>query len=135
MKIKLTIPHDNGDEHVESVPAKHEVCDECEGHGTILNPAIGRYAYSQEEFEASFPDDESKAQYFTRGGIYDVKCPGCNGMRVIVVPNEEAASKREKRVIRRWRKEKERRARWASEARREWQTQEMMGGCYEGAYC
>ena len=61
---------------------KMEVCSRCEGHGTHLTPSIGNHAYSQEEFNETFWEDEDREQYFTRGGIYDVQCEVCHGDKV-----------------------------------------------------
>lgn len=76
---------DDGDDEEYDFPAVKEVCDECEGHGSVLNPSIGEYAYTSEEFDESFPEDEDKRQYFKRGGIYDTTCPRCKGKNVMDV--------------------------------------------------
>jgi hypothetical protein len=90
MFIKFTYENDDGDEIGVEIPAKHEVCDRCEGHGTHLNPSIGEHAYTQEEFDEAFDDDESRENYFKRGGIYDVTCHDCGGKRVVAVPDFSA---------------------------------------------
>jgi hypothetical protein len=77
-------------EEVVQIPAKHEVCSDCEGHGTVLNESMRHHAYSAEEFMREFDDDE-RAEYFKRGGIYDVVCPTCGGKNVEKVPDFEAA--------------------------------------------
>jgi hypothetical protein len=43
-----------------------------------------------EEFEQEYPDDESREQYFRRGGIYDVPCEECKGRRVVAVVDRDA---------------------------------------------
>lgn len=88
--IKFTEMTDEGVEIEHELPSKFEVCSQCGGHGTHLNPSIGEHAYSQEEFEEEFWDEEDHAEYFKRGGIYDVTCETCNGKRVEEVLNEEA---------------------------------------------
>jgi hypothetical protein len=79
------------DEVVHEIPGKFEVCARCEGHGTHLNPSIGEHAYTQEEFNEAFDDEESREAYFTRGGMYDVTGEECKGMRVMLVPDESLA--------------------------------------------
>ena len=77
-----------GDEVESTFPSVMIVCPECEGTGFVLCEGMRGYAYSAEEFAESFDDDE-RAQYFTRGGIYDQKCPCCHGKNVIPIVNEE----------------------------------------------
>jgi hypothetical protein len=80
---------DNGDELTAELPSHMMVCDRCQGHGTHLNPSIGEYAYSREEFEESF-DEEERGEYFRRGGRYDVQCETCKGLRVVEVVDQRA---------------------------------------------
>lgn len=87
----LTIMDEDGNYHEVEFPAKHKVCIRCEGHGTYLHPSIGEHAYTSEEFEESF-DEEQRAEYFKRGGIYDVTCEECQGQRVTVEVAEEKLS-------------------------------------------
>lgn len=88
----FTLFDDEGDEFEVELPSKMEVCHRCEGHGTILNPSIGEHAYSSEEFNESF-DDEEKEEYFRRGGRYDITCPTCSGNKVVEVIDDEACEK------------------------------------------
>lgn len=74
--------------HNLELPAKMEVCDDCEGHGFVLNPSMREHAYSMEEFNETFHDEEDREQYFKRGGIYDIQCPTCNGKNVVPVVDE-----------------------------------------------
>ncbi len=80
--------NEDGEEVEVDLPAKNEVCPRCEGHGMHLTPSIGQYAYSREEFEESFDEDE-RAEYFKRGGMYDVVCETCHGKNVVLVIDEE----------------------------------------------
>lgn len=89
--ITFTVITGSGLEHEHELPAVFEVCDRCDGHGTHLTPSIGEHAYSSEEFAESF-DDEERAEYFKRGGIYDVPCEVCKGARVVPVVDEERAA-------------------------------------------
>lgn len=66
-------------DHTVRLPALRMVCPRCEGDGYILS----EHAYSQEEFNEAFHDEEERAQYFKRGGIYDISCPECGGRNVV----------------------------------------------------
>lgn len=87
-KITFIYQNDNGDDVIVGLPAKHEVCWKCEGHGTHLTPSIGEHAYSAEEFCESF-DEEEREEYFSRGGRYDVVCGECGGKNVVLGLDEE----------------------------------------------
>jgi len=93
--------NDDGEEVEIKLPHTREVCSQCEGFGTTLNPSIGEHAYSAEEFAESFDDDESREQYFKRGGIYDVQCHECHGAKVInVLAEEECKTEEQKEALR-----------------------------------
>ena len=125
--IELTIYGDDTEdspERVVELPAKKAVCPKCEGHGSILNPSIAQHAYSAEEFEESFPNEEDRAEYFRRGGMYDVKCPTCKGANVIDVVDVDALASAQQIVdYSAWKKQEDDRAEsdreWANEMRRE----------------
>jgi len=118
MKIKVTFW--NGDDEVTAeLPAKNEVCDKCEGHGTHLNPSIGEHAYSAEEFHESF-DDEQAEEYFKRGGMYDVTCSVCKGKNVVlVVDSSQCTTPEQKETL----KAHKRYMKAQRDADREWQTE------------
>lgn len=97
MKIEFVYEDDDGNEVEASLPARYEVCHRCEGHGTHLHPAIGEHAYTPEEFNESFFEDEDKEEYFKHGGKYDVACEECHGNRVVLEVDEEACKKACKR--------------------------------------
>lgn len=90
-EITITIENDEGEEQEVTFPAKMEVCGECEGEGFVLNEGMRGHAYSSEEFEEYF-DDEERAEYFKRGGRYDVQCPCCKGRNVVAVVDESKLS-------------------------------------------
>lgn len=90
--IEFTEENEAGEEITRELPSKYQVCSKCEGHGTHLNPSIGEHAYSAEEFQQEF-DEEEACEYFTRGGIYDVDCIRCGGKRVEEVVDEEKCDK------------------------------------------
>lgn len=99
MVLNFRFYDDEGDEIEGELPAKHEVCGRCEGHGAHLRPAIGEYAYTREEFDEAFDDDESREQYFKRGGIYDVVCEDCQGRNVVLVVDEKACRTDEQKAL------------------------------------
>jgi hypothetical protein len=64
--------------------AKYEVCDLCDGKGTTVNPAIDHYGITNEDFDE---DPDFRENYFS--GVYDVACRRCEGLRVMLAPDEE----------------------------------------------
>jgi hypothetical protein len=94
---------DEGIEISAEFPAKMEVCDGCQGFGTRLNEAIGSHAYSMEEFDEAFPPhSEERDAYFERGGMFDVQCWTCKGLRVVPVIDQERAAEREPQAFKRY---------------------------------
>lgn len=98
MEITVKFYDEEGDEIEAALPAHHVVCSHCEGHGTHLREAIRSHAYSREEFEESF-DEEEQAEYFRHGGRYDVQCEVCGGKRVMVAVDEEACRSDEQKAL------------------------------------
>lgn len=94
--FEVTIDDGESEPRVLELPGKHVVCGTCEGHGTHLRPGMRDHAYTAEEFAESF-DEESAAEYFRRGGIYDVQCETCKGLRVVVVIDRGAVVTAEQR--------------------------------------
>ena len=86
IEVQVGYDSENDAEITKEVPYKFEVCSGCQGHGTRLHEAIGSHAYSMEEFQQEFDDEEAR-EYFTRGGIYDVTCWTCNGEKVVKHPD------------------------------------------------
>lgn len=122
------------DEETESeeeldLPAKKEVCHDCQGHGTVLNESMRNHAYSAEEFQDSFDDDEQR-HYFQRGGMYDVLCPTCKGVNVVDVIDREACDRdpKLKIILKRWDEQEEERARFDAMDRAT-ERMERMAGC------
>ena len=99
LQIEVTLRNENGDEVVHHLPAKHEVCRRCEGHGTHLTPSIGEHCYTQEEFEREFCDEEAREAYLTRGGMLDVTCLDCNGKNVVPVVDRSACTTEELKAV------------------------------------
>jgi len=86
MTIEVAVGYDdNGESIMETLPAKFIVCPECEGHGVVLNPSMAGHCYTQEDFNEAFDDEDDRAEYFKRGGKYDVQCPHCKGKNVVLV--------------------------------------------------
>lgn len=88
MTIKFTTENDDGEEIEHTLPSVMEVCSECNGHGTHLIAGMKGHAYTSEEFEDSF-DEEERHEYFTPGGRYDVTCEECGGKNVVPVVDEK----------------------------------------------
>lgn len=119
LTVKVELFDEETDEETEhELPGKHAVCSRCEGYGTHLNPAIGEHAYTREEFDEAFDDDESREQYFKRGGIYDVPCEVCGGARVVVVVDKTQLSAEQKAIYGKHRKREQERLREEAEERR-----------------
>jgi len=74
-------------EYEISIPAKYEVCDNCQGTGTQVNPNVDGNGLTPDDFAE---DPEFAEDYMD--GKYDVQCLKCNGLRVVLVPNEKDAN-------------------------------------------
>lgn len=82
MAITFEVINDDGDEVEISLPSKRIICPECDGHGTHLTPSMRDHAYSSEEFQEDFSEEEQE-EYMKRGGMYDVTCTVCKGNKII----------------------------------------------------
>jgi hypothetical protein len=100
--IKFTLTNDDGDEEEHELPSVFEVCDNCEGHGTHMNESMRQHGYTKEEFDETFHDDDDRAEYFKRGGIYDVECEACKGLRVVPVVDESNLTTEQKAIFERY---------------------------------
>jgi predicted methyltransferase len=58
---------------------KYQVCPNCEGEGTTVNPDIDGNGITQDEMLELGPD--FKEDYMS--GVYDVPCRCCKGKRVV----------------------------------------------------
>ena len=112
MKITITYTNDEDEEVSVELPAKMEVCWDCDGEGYVLTPGMRGHAYSTEEFEESFPEYEDKQDYFRRGGIYDVACETCKGKNVIPEVDDSHLTKEQKKHYGLYLEEKEIEAYW-----------------------
>lgn len=119
-EIVVKWTNEEGDEVEHTFPSTNEVCHRCEGYGTHLTPSIGEHAYSMEEFNESFDDEEDRAAYFQRGGKYDVQCEVCHGNKVVEVVDEDKVSRlseEEKALYAQYQESEEQHARWDAEDR------------------
>ena len=73
------------------------ICDECRGEGKSLCDGMRGHAYSAEEFQESFPEDEDKHQYFN--GFYDTRCDSCKGSGKVKAIDFEKLEKANPRVL------------------------------------
>ncbi|EDK6360146.1 TPA: hypothetical protein OHN49_004963 [Escherichia coli] len=73
---------------------KYIICHQCEGHGTMENPAFEN-GFTQSEMAECEP--EMREKYFA--GAFDVRCNVCAGDGKLSVPNVAAMSFSERRVL------------------------------------
>jgi hypothetical protein len=132
MAIKITIYNDDGNETEHELPSKMEVCYDCEGHGTVMNASMRNHAYSAEEFNESFDDEEDRHAYFHRGGKYDVQCPTCKGANVIAIIDRVSCDNDPilKDLLVQWDKQEEEAESYRAESRAEQRMESMMLGEY-----
>jgi RecJ-like exonuclease len=95
-------------------PGKFKVCPRCDGKGTHVNPSIDGNGISQEEFDR---DPDFEEAYF--GGMYDVPCYRCKGLRVVAVVDENRLTPKQKARIARYRVQQEATARYNRECEME----------------
>jgi hypothetical protein len=67
---------DEGNEECLELQKEWCICDECSGEGMSLCDGMRGHAYSAEEFDREFDEDE-KEGYFS--GRYDTRCGSCGG--------------------------------------------------------
>lgn len=93
--IAVTWEDDQGEEQTAELPAKYEVCSDCRGEGRTLIEGLRFHAFSREEFEEQFHDDEDREAYFDSRSHYHEACPTCGGKRVELVVDVGAISTKE----------------------------------------
>jgi len=126
MKIEIQSLDEDDCECSETheLPSKFEVCGECRGKGTIVNPSIDRYhGITQEEFD----NDPQFFEDYT-SGVYNEQCPRCAGLRVIEVVDKSMLNPEQKKIFSKYREQEEDRAAFDREWAREIRMQECMGG-------
>lgn len=85
MTLSVLTEDDDGLEYTITIMAMYDVCGTCNGKGRYVNPNIDSHGISREEFDE---DPDFEEGYFR--GDYDVTCVECSGLRVVLVPNNEA---------------------------------------------
>lgn len=68
------------------LPARYEVCWRCHGEGTHTNPSIDGNGITQSDREEW--DVVLHEVVISLRGTYDVRCGECEGLRVVLVPDE-----------------------------------------------
>lgn len=68
----------------EEILFSYEVCPTCNGKGTHVNPSIDASGLTYEDF---VEDPDLREEYMS--GMYDVPCYGCDGQKVVPVPNDK----------------------------------------------
>lgn len=86
LTIDFTTYNDDGDPQEMSIPAVYEVCGYCRGSGTS-SAYLGAFTSDDEWMQ----DDDFRDNYFS--GAYDQTCPQCQGLRVVLVPDDDTAPK------------------------------------------
>lgn len=127
MTIVIKIIDDDGEEIEHTFPCKNEVCSECQGHGYVLCEGMREHAYSAEEFNEAFDDEEDRAAYFQRGGKYDVICHVCKGKNVVPVVDEDQLTKEQKEIYKVYLEQKEKEAEFEAQYAKELRMERMMG--------
>lgn len=79
--ININWENEDGLEIVTSVPARFEVCNNCDGEGKHLHNSIRYVDFTPEEMSE---DHDFKNDYFN--GAYDVVCETCNGRTTVLKP-------------------------------------------------
>lgn len=69
----------------EPVRCHFVVCPVCDGRGSHVNPAVDSHGLSADDFA---DDPDFAESYFA--GVYDVRCAGCAGRRVVPEPDDES---------------------------------------------
>lgn len=80
---------EDGEPILIRIPVELIVCTSCDGKGSYVNPNIDRNGIDPDDFDL---DPEFFEEY--RGGVFDIQCAHCYGLRVIPVPIEEEMRKR-----------------------------------------
>jgi hypothetical protein len=84
--VEIIVGADNADgyeERLVTLPIRFEVCSNCCGQGTTVNPSVDGDGWTREMFDE---DPEFEESYFR--GDYDVTCPSCHGANIEALPDE-----------------------------------------------
>lgn len=74
------------------LPAKYELCDRCEGSGVHDSSAFSNGVPSE-----MFDEPDFAEEYFS--GHYDVVCSECEGLRVVLVIDEDRLNEEQKKHL------------------------------------
>lgn len=97
-----------------ALPTKWEICDNCRGNGTHVNPSIDGHGISTDD--ECWQDDDFREGYFS--GRYDVRCDNCNGSGKVQVPDEARCTPEQLEAVHQaWRERAEYEAECAAERR------------------
>ena len=111
LTFSFTLNEDDSDELIVEVVGKHDVCPTCEGHGKVLAEGLRGVAFTYEDMSEAGPD--FREDYMS--GRYDVQCPECHGLRVVVVPDEQFMSDEEKAQLEEYHEHLQMVAQWDAE--------------------
>lgn len=111
----VILEDEDGNEEPVQVHVSRVVCQTCEGDGKHVNPSVDAGGLSQEDFDE---DRDFRDEYM--GGMYDVTCYECQGLRVTWELDEAATGKD---LVRRFRKAEREQAEFEAVSRAE----RMMG--------
>lgn len=119
---KFQMSDENGDEREIILPVKFEVCNDCRGAGTQVDPAIDGNGIGSEDFA---DDPDFKESYFA--GHYDVVCRTCKGLRVTPEVDRKRADPDDLKLYDECREVSVENARFEREYRRERDAERRMG--------
>jgi len=88
---------DGGEEVTVTLPAKNEVCSECDGTGYVLAGGLRGESFTMSEFYECFDEPEDREEYFRPGGKYDEQCNVCQGNNVVKVVDEDSLNEEQKK--------------------------------------
>lgn len=90
----MELEDDDGEPVVIELPVEFEVCWQCSGSGTHVDPAIDGHGLTHDDFA----DDPDFAEaYFN--GAYDVQCYECGGRNVVPVVVEDPKKLNEQQKV------------------------------------
>lgn len=117
MMVRVKWEDDEGEEHLNELPGKYEVCDRCRGKGVHDHEAFNN-GISMQDFHE---DPDFHRDYMK--GRYDVTCSVCNGKRVVLVPDEDSLDEDQKKILEQYYNN----LRWEAEYRAECDAERRMG--------
>lgn len=101
--IELIMYDDDGEEVVHTFPAKNEVCSNCDGYGSYVNPSIDGNGITESEMAEILHEDPDFLDNYM-SGMYDIQCECCHGNKVVLAANEDACTPEQLKLLEDWRK-------------------------------